>query len=33
VTEAARGSLVTFMVAELNRAADREIDDSGHEVF
>jgi hypothetical protein len=27
VTEAAGGSLLTFMVSELNRAADREIDD------
>jgi hypothetical protein len=33
VTEAARGSLLTFMVAELNRAADREVDDSRHEEF
>jgi hypothetical protein len=27
VTEAARGNLLTFMVSELNRAADREIDE------
>jgi hypothetical protein len=29
VTEAARGSLLTFMVAELNRAAELKIDDEG----
>jgi hypothetical protein len=33
VTEAAGGSLLTFMVSELNRVADREVDDSGHEEF
>jgi hypothetical protein len=29
VTEAARGSLLTFMIAELNRAVDQKIDEEG----
>ena len=33
VIDAAGGNIFTFVVAELNRAADREVDDSGHEEF